>query len=309
MTEIKILPTDWAVAGLLAVAALWLPLPLYLVALSCFGLPHVLWELRWVRGRTVGALPRWWWGGLATVLAVQAGGRLATVLGELGGVVSGIFDLLCLAAALALVLTLPGMRRGGVRAIAARLIALAGAALLAWVGIDGRLETVVTMLIALSVAHNFTPIGLERLAARQGQPWSGLGFMMALPLVLLALPALPAPTIAGVAGTWAPAEFQWLKGALGHSIPNLLPALVLAQCLHYLAILRILPRWTGSVRSDRGWWWPAIGISAVLTLGFLWSFPEARKVYGIVAGLHAWLEWPILLCLLGGVLGNERSPT
>lgn len=39
-------------AGMLTLLALWLPQPLYLVALSCFGLPHVLWELRWVRNRT-----------------------------------------------------------------------------------------------------------------------------------------------------------------------------------------------------------------------------------------------------------------
>ncbi len=53
------------------------------------------------------------------------------------------------------------------------------------------------------------------------------------------------------------------------------------------------------------WRGPALVAASAMTLGFIWSFPEARRLYGVVADVHAWIEWPILLCLLGGALGRQ----
>jgi len=90
------------------------------------------------------------------------------------------------------------------------------------------------LLVVLSVVHNLTPIGLVRLSG-------GSARVMLLPFLLpLALLALPALSYWGPE-QWAPMEVDWLGRHLPLALPGLLSALVLAQCLHYLAVLRILP--------------------------------------------------------------------
>ncbi len=65
----------------LVCAAMLAPLPLYLVALTLFGLPHVLWELHWIRQTYRLHIPNgmWlaWWGILG-IQASSATGRLRT---------------------------------------------------------------------------------------------------------------------------------------------------------------------------------------------------------------------------------------
>ncbi|OAN47437.1 hypothetical protein A6A04_20370 [Paramagnetospirillum marisnigri] len=289
----------------MALLACWAPMPLYLVAIACFGLPHVIWEMTWIKRTAGDRLPRWWWGGLAAILSVQASARLAFAAGKIGHSVAGLADLLTLALAFAMVATLPGIRDGW-RPTRTALVALAGAVALATIGVAGAPEAMAALLVALSVAHNFTPIGLERLGRPSGDPWSGLRWMMALPLLLLAVPQLPQPEVFGVLPAWFPGELSWLKGQPVIASLNLFPALVLAQCLHYVAVLRILPRRFGAEWRRGGWWGPAMAAAAVMVMGFLWSFPDARRLYGVAAGVHAWIEWPILLCLIGGVLGDAQ---
>jgi hypothetical protein len=278
-------PLDWLLVAGLALLAWAAPLLLYLLALGIFGLPHVIWEMAWVR-RTAGPrLPRLWWLALGAMLALQGGARLATLLGGLDPTLAPAADLLTLALALGLVLALPGR---GLR----KAVALAAAAALAWVGIGAGAELTIPLLVALSVAHNFTPIGLVRLS---GSPARVMLLPFLLPLALLALPG------ASTWGPehWAPMEAAWLDRHLPLALPGLLPALVLAQCLHYLAVLRILPgRLPGSLLQGRSLWL-AVAACLGLSLVFLLDFPQARRFYGVASGMHAWLEWPILLGLCG----------
>jgi hypothetical protein len=304
-------PGDWGLAGLLFLFAWWAPLPLYLVALSCFALPHVIWEAVWIRRAAAGWLPRWWWGLLAAVLAIQAGGRLAVLTNRIDGEVARGVDLVTLALAVALVLAVPGLRDAR-RGWLAGLLAMVAAVLLAAAGVAGSPDPAMAALVALSVAHNFVPIGLERLAADDDEPWGCLRLLLLLPLVLLVAPTLPEPAFAaGLPIWWAPPEPGWLRDRLPAGGLNLFPALVLAQCLHYVAILRVLPRRLepGWGRGGRwfGWRVPALTAAGAMTLGFAVAFPDARRLYGVAAGVHAWIEWPILLCLLAGVSGDTRG--
>lgn len=70
---------------LLLLAALWLPLPLYLTALALFGLPHVIWEMAFLRSRYAGRWSLNWWIALWLVLLIQAGMRTGLWLGSVSG--------------------------------------------------------------------------------------------------------------------------------------------------------------------------------------------------------------------------------
>jgi hypothetical protein len=296
--------TDWIIVGGIAVLAAVAPLPLYLVALSCFGLPHVLCELAWVRRAVGPRLPSTWWLGLAAILAIQAGGRLAAWKGWITSAPAIEIDVLTLALALWLVLALP-LSLTGWRIWLMRGLALGSGVLLSMTVTLGSVEMIMALLVGLSVLHNVTPLGLARLGHPEGGSWApGMGWMILLPLLLL-----PLPWLAGDAAAPAnlrPMELNWLQPRLPFTFGGLFSALVLAQCLHYYAVLRLLPRGLAPQWPARRWVWLAVAASLALTLGFLWDFPEARRLYALAGGIHSWLEWPVLLCLLGGVFDNSR---
>ncbi|MBM3554177.1 MAG: hypothetical protein FJX47_01310 [Alphaproteobacteria bacterium] len=284
---------DWALVAGLALLATLAPLPLYLVALAVFGLPHVIWELAWIRRVSAGRLPRLWWRALFAFLAIQALGRLALLLDWIGADLAIAVDLVTLAFAVGLVVGLPRLVRW------ARAVALMAALGLGAIGLWGSLETSMAALVALALAHNFTPVGLQAMAPPTAtESHLALPAMFVLPFALLLLPEVPS---LGAWPSWPPGELAWLGEHLPWDLPGLFSALVLAQVLHYLAVIRILPRRIGSAWSSASWLTPALIVSAVLALGFLASFPDARRVYAVAAGFHAWLEWPILLALLGAV--------
>ena len=297
--------TDWIIVGGITVLAAAAALPLYLVALSCFGLPHVLCELAWVRRAVGPRLPSYWWGGLAAILVIQAGGRLAVWRGWITSAPAIEIDVLTLALALWLVLALPLSVTGG-RAWLMRGLALGSGVLLTMAVTLGSAEVIMALLVGLSVLHNVMPLGLARLGRPEGGSWApGMGWMMLLPLLLLPLPWLAGDAIAAPA-ILRPMEVNWLQSRLPPSFGGLFSALVLAQCLHYYAVLRLLPRGLAPQWPARRWLWLAGAASLALTLGFWWDFAEARRLYALAGGIHSWLEWPVLLCLLGGAFDNGR---
>jgi len=46
----------------------------------------------------------------------------------------------------------------------------------------------------------------------------------------------------------------------------------------------------------------AVAAGAVVVLAFLRDFADGRSLYGIVASVHAWVEWPLFLGLLLGAV-------
>ncbi len=95
---------------------------------------------------------------------------------------------------------------------------------------------------------------------------------------------------------------SWSNAAGGPLQQPMLSAMVVAQCLHYHFVIKVLPT-TERQRTGqhplphrvRRW---AIVVSAILAGYFVHDYDEARQLYAVAAGLHAWIEWPILLMTL-----------
>jgi len=280
---------------LLVVAALCLPLPLYLAALAIFGLPHVIWEMAFIRSHYALRWPLVWWRALWLVLLLQASVRTAVWLGVYSSQASQMIDLLTLVL-LGIVIFCAPKNSGALVRLSGLLLASCVYGALA----QGQ---VLTALLVLAMAHNFTPLALVWDLARTHPPARILAWGVS---ALLMLPLLVAGS--GWSGAVTPmltsSYLPLLEGQLPQSWEGshrqaLLSAIVLAQCLHYYCVMYWLPaaevRRTGLPLISlklRGWLLLACG----LMLGYFVSdYNAARKLYAVAAGIHAWMEWPVLL--------------
>lgn len=282
----------------LLMLALWVPLPLYLFSLALFGLPHIVWEMGFLRSRYAARWPTQWWIALWAVLLVQALARGAVWLGKYPADSSRVVDMLALFL-LGLIVLFAPMRAGWLVRNAG--MVLAGAIM--WLLQRGEL---VVALLLLAVSHNFTPLAMAWDLAREHRParrlaWSITGLLM-LPLLV---------ALSGWEGSMSPAVFashawtldgQIPAGIVGASRGALLSALVLAQCLHYYCVIILLPQAEAQRTGE-----PVIPLqfrsafilaAIVLLAYFLHDFSKARQFYAVAAGVHAWLEWPVLLMAL-----------
>ncbi len=162
MTTLSCMSLHGAFLVLLLLTALWLPLPLYLVSLALFGLPHVVWEMAFMRSRYAGRWPLGWWFALWTMLLIQAGIRGAVWLGSYPAASSLIADMLALL--LLALLDALSPKGAGWRVRAAGLF-LAG--IVWWLLEQGD---ILTALLLLAMAHNLTPLALAWDVARDYSP-------------------------------------------------------------------------------------------------------------------------------------------
>lgn len=307
-------------AALLGAAAVARPDVLYVLALAGFGGAHVAWELAWVRRAWRDALPASGWAFLGLALAAQAVARAGGVLHLLGPDAAARADLATLACAIAAVWT----RWPATRDLRGRLaLALAGGLAAATWWLSSRPGLLVPALAILAMAHNLTPVALVPRGARLGglPARAVLAGLFAAPLALGAALAFAGhrPVVGFLP---LPPEWRWADIAASGRAGALLPALVWAQCLHYLAVIVLVPRALGPSLGRapaRGWIVAACG--AALAFAFLARFADTRGWYGVASGLHAWLEWPlVMLALVGrgpvvapasrpaGVPGQEAVP-
>lgn len=284
--------------GVLLLGALWLPLPLYLVSLALFGLPHIVWEMGFLRSRYAGRWPRGWWLALWLVLLVQGCIRVAVWLGAYSSVASQIVDLLSLLVLGLIVAAAPA--GAGWRVRSAGLIVAVGVWLLLERG------KVLEALLVLSILHNFTPMVMVWDMARDRSQDRGIGTLAKGMAGLFLLPLLLAfsgwsgaiqPTV--LAGQMPLLQAQWpAQWGTTHQ-QAILSAIVLAQCLHYYSVIVLLPHMqqqrTGEPVLPR---WARLTTLATVALMFAYyavDYRGARNLYAVVAGIHAWLEWPVLL--------------
>lgn len=282
-----------------------MPLPLYLVALALFGLPHVIWEMAFLRSRYVARWPRSWWVALGVVLLAQAGIRGVVWLGSYPAASSQIVDMLALLL-LGLVLAL-GPKGAGRRVRAAGLL-MAGIVL--WLLEQGD---ILTALLLLAMAHNFTPLAMVWDMARDHPSVRPLAWTIS---GLFVLPLLV--VVSGWAGAVIPTITAGYVPLLDGQLPQewggsyrqaLLSAIVLAQCLHYYCVIYLLPR-AQSQRLAKPVMSSAVRIGALIAAALLFGYfisdySAARKLYAVVAGVHAWLEWPVLLMIFLGIAGRD----
>jgi hypothetical protein len=292
------------------------PLATYTAVIALFGLAHVLSEVNYLDRRfgaqlTGGLLPR-----LGAPILAAVAARGAALL----GLVSPATDAACeVAAAAALVWGVVPCLRHRSAAAAAAGVALAGSAVFA----------PFQVLLALAILHNLTPLGFVAEATRCGERWRILA-ALAVPFVLLPLliaTGLPGRLLAGLglgdpeAGLFAAAGPLVLN--LGAYVPPALissawalpafSACVFAQIMHYAAVIFIYPRLLRGAPVRTLLPWPrrpaaAIAVcAAALAIGFCFDYGAARKFYALAALMHAWIEIPLLLLLLGGWPAAQRA--
>lgn len=296
-----------AIVALLFAGALVEPVLLYFISLLLFGLPHVLTELAFVRRRFHWRGGRLFWRVLAALLVLEAALRLGGAASGLSSATLGMLELLLLSGLLASVLLVSGA------GLAARL----GAVLLAGgIGLLLHRGEILLALTVFALLHNFTPLAFvldlarEEPRARLHARWMALVFCL--------------PLLAGfLAWLWPPhwiwhsafMEERFLAQISGDWLDTrtriaVLAAAALAQCLHYLAVIRWLPALASSparpLLSIRGK--AAIAVAGIaLSILFLLDYGNARWLYGAAAGVHAWLEWPLLVLIIAGWRGTQEA--
>lgn len=289
------------------------PLATYTCTLAFFGLPHVLAELRYVGRRFAG---RWPWALVGAVGALLACVVALRIGGLLGAVPTGTGRV----AELALVLTMSALalpilwRRGPSRA-------LIGGALIAAVAVGVAVDPLITAVI-LAGLHNLTPVGFiaEGAAPDRRRRLLGLALIafVALPLLIASGGAYQGLTAAlPPALEWSPLAGGHLADHLSVYVPSpwvqspwalhVFSAFVFTQCMHYAVVIHGLPRLT----EDAGPRWPVavalIIAGAVAGWMFLGDFGGGRRIYGVIAAVHAWVELPILLALAAGSADEGTS--
>lgn len=298
-----------AVAGSAAVAIA--PLAAYVWLIALFGIPHVVSEMRYCDERFSGRSSGLALGLIGLLLAALATTRMLGTYGVLSGTVSGPMEL-SFGAALALAGSF-FMRRF-------RLAGLAIAALIVF----GALYYPYMTFLVWAWVHNLTPLGFVADALPRGRRLTAIA-LLCIPFFVLpsaiALGALDwaAQALAGHDAALAASAF----GAGAKPIQAFLPATmrlndalplfqaaVVAQVMHYVAVIVLMPRLLGrgAAREGRLVAWPswgvfyaALAVAGLISTAYYYAdYGGARAAYGLAATLHSWIELPIFLMALGG---------
>jgi hypothetical protein len=299
----------WVAAAAVSLAgAVVAPIATFVLMISAFGLPHVLYELRYCDERFSARAPAqalWIIGALLALIALMRIGNGAHLIP------SAIFMPIEFMFGAGLAFTAAYFMRE--RRVLGAVIGLAFALGAAFAPIE-------TFLI-WAWLHNLTPMGFvaEITEGRERQRW----------LLLLSVPFFVLPALVASGAVHHLASFVVADNALwgasvfgagdkpllsflapGSSNLTLFSAAVVAQSMHYVAVIVLLPQLLaakqGASRSTVIPWpsWPvfgvAVGVIATLAFGiYAVSYTDARAAYGVAAAIHSWVEVPILLLALG----------
>lgn len=307
------------VAGCALGAVAW-PLLVYTTSLAALGLAHVASELRYVHVRFGAAMRQRVALAIAALLVGVVCLRLARMADLLAGSLATQLELglvFCMIAA-----PLPLLMRQGMRPTLTAIVALTA------IGAGLALSPIHTLL-ALAVLHNWTPVGflLEALDPPAKRRWMPVVLCVFIGLPLLIATGLPFALLCHVPGLVQPEVSVLPAGYLADHLGAYLPrawherpwslhafsAIVFAQCMHYAAVLHVLPRLLPQ-RAQRpsGLFYAALALcGGALFVGFTQDFAQARQVYGVAAAIHAWIELPLLLVALSApaaMLRHEETP-
>jgi len=296
------------------VTAVALPLATYTTVLALFGFAHVASELRYIDHRFGARLG----GGLAGTLALLLG---VAVLLRLAGMRGWLDPLLAVGlevglGAILMGVTIRRMRQRRWIAVAAALVLVAGALL-------APFET----LLCFAIAHNLTPLGFLAEVLRGGERrWAlAMAAVAFIVLPLLIATGLPFAWFATL-GLMAPEASLFSAGDLTQNLGAYVPASALysdwalhafaasvfAQCMHYIAVIGVLPRLIDTPKAPpdrvRFGRYLVIG-SAALAVGFALDYGLQRQIYALAALVHAWLELPVFALVLGGTVSVQAKPS
>jgi hypothetical protein len=300
------------IAAAIALVAGAAPLLLYTLSLAAFGAIHVLTEIRYVDhrfGRRVG--PAW-----VGVLGAGLGGVILVRLLAWGGAfpsaTAAAGTELALVAALAASVGFFVRPLTGTARILVPLAVLAFGAAVVWAPLEA--------LVVLALLHNVTPVGFLAERLRGGERRRMLLLSVVMFAVVPILIATGWPREALLSAGWFRPEASLLAAGpveshFGAFVPaslrgaravDLFSAAVYLQCLHYAAVIYVLPRLGPGEGAAPRLPWPRVRwlVAAFVVLGivslvlYARAFGDARRGYGLLAAVHAWLEVPILLLAL-----------
>ena len=326
-----------AAASGVALVATAAPLPVYAGTLVLFGFAHVVVELRYVRDRfgqqIDGRLAGTWFallGGLAAVRAADyahvpiPGGRTWVEL-----------------ALLAALFVATALATGGTRRWIALAATAAFVALVAFVSPGVAIVALaflhnLTPLGFLAEALRDPRLTADPTLRRARRRDFALALVAFLVVPALIVSGTAGTLLAGLHLSSLDGAFLGIGRAADHYsvfvpapwrerdlAPRLFAAAVYLQCAHYFVVLHVLPRLarvtpaaatatplasparatlmgaSGAVRVGIAL---AVAAGAVVVLAFLRDFADGRSLYGIVASVHAWVEWPLFLGLLLGAV-------
>lgn len=306
----------WIAVSILSVASVAVaPIAAFVLMISAFGLPHVLYELRYVDERFGARIAPTPLAVIGALIALIAAGRIANGMHLLMGEIF-LWIELGLGAALALTATALMRRHKLVGAVIGTAFAL------------GAIFAPIPTFLIWAWIHNLTPLAFvaEITEGEERRRW-----LVALSVPFFVLPALVATGVFHdlADALFRVAELQWTsmfgagdKPLLSFLPPeswdlNLFSAAVVAQSMHYVAVIVLLPQ---LLRAKQGQatrmlvpWpsWPvfAAAVAAIAAVAFgiyAVSYTDARAAYGVAAAIHAWIELPILLLALGQGFKSEH---
>jgi hypothetical protein len=304
-----------AVVSVVAVAVA--PLTAFVLMISAFGLPHVIYEMRYVDERFSSRSSRALLGVLAALVGLIAAGRIANGMQLIPYPVFVPLEL-GLGATLALLAAWHMKRLRWLGALVGFVFVL-----------GATFEPVMTFVV-WAWLHNLTPLGFvaEITSGRERVRW-----LCALSLPFVVLPALVATGVfhdAAIAllGT---SSFMSMSifGAGDRPLLSFLPpgssnvylfsAAVVAQAMHYVGVIVLMPyllrekqphRTPESVVRWPGWGVFAIAVSFVSLIAFglyAVSYTDAKSGYAVASAVHAWIELPVLLMALGQGFTTARK--
>jgi len=300
----------WIAVALVSVASVVVaPLAAFVLMISAFGLPHVLYELRYVDERFSSrtAMPL-----LAVIGALVGAIALARIANSLHWLASDWFVPIEFGLGAALAFTAAAFMR--TNKLLGALIGI-GFAL-------GATYFPIETFLAWAWLHNLTPMGFvaeitEGEERRRWLLWLGLPFFVLPALVAAGVFHDAAGLIFPIAETQTLSVFDAGDRPLlsflppGSSDLHLFSAAVVAQAMHYVAVIVMLPMLLkakqGGVSAPTIVPWPswrvfAMGVAGIAIVAFgiyAISYTDARAGYAVAAAIHAWIELPVLLLALG----------
>lgn len=277
--------------------AVWDPVAASIASLAAFGLAHTVLELRWVLARFRAVLH-------GPLLAAMAAMATAIALTRLTGAPKQIE----IAAGFALMALVVARLRPAQAAVAATVLAL---------GLVAALRTPAMYGVVLAHLHNtVTGVLLWEWSSDMAEVHRRR-FRAGLVACFAAIPALVLlgaadPLLPDAIGASGPTRLlakavtpdAWL-GTTGGL--RLLAVFTFLQLVHYGVWCWLLPRRAPALaspeppRSAQAALWPAALVAtALLALVFATDYATGRTLYTSVATYHAYLEFPIVIVLLGG---------
>jgi len=300
----------WIAVAVVSVAAVAVaPIAASVLMIAVFGLPHVLYEMRYGDQRFGARTSRVAVAVMGALVAVIAAARVASGAHWISGAWFMPLEL-GLGAAL-----------GVAAAWFMRAHRLLGALAAGVFALGATFKPIETFLV-WAWLHNLTPLGF---VAEITQGEARRRWLVALSIPFFVLPALVATGVfheaaaillSGTSHLTASALGAGDKPLLaflpsGSSDLHLFSAAVVAQAMHYVAVIVLLPRLlmakqgAGSQPSLVPWPSPrlfAVAVAGAAAIGFAYyavSYTDARAVYSVAAAIHAWIELPVLLMALG----------